>query len=461
MRKAISVCLALVLLLALAPAALADGDGAFTDVPEGAWYQSELDICVDAGLLKGKEAGRFDPDGSVTLAECVAIAARVYSLNEWDGMEFVQGEPWYQVYVDYALTKGILEEGEFAVYDVPATRRQFAGIMAHALQNASLARMSSVEDGAVPDVETGSPYYDEIYELYRAGILTGSEGGAFLPENTIARCEVAAIVARSVEPGLLRSIMLTKDGFFNCCAGGIGFNIPACFTRESADGIYGYLAAENGHTAAGLVILSQYLPVPGELFESMSGEIIRGIEESLSIEPVSEPVVTEGSTLGLPSVTMEFDAQLEGAGLMHYRVDVLMNTNSNMVVATILGYVYGCERDYMALYNEMLSTARVDESDFGSDVRPELAQIVAELYEFIADYTDLYARIQAGETITQEEMQAYEARVQELQAELDALDTGSFNEAELTLLLTVAFELASVEEEYPIPEFAEWAAQNQ
>ena len=57
--------------------------------------------------------------------------------------------------------------------------------------------INAVADNAIPDVKTGAAFAAEIYDFYRAGILTGSDqSGTFRPASSIQRCEVAAILVR-------------------------------------------------------------------------------------------------------------------------------------------------------------------------------------------------------------------------------------------------------------------------
>ena len=70
-------------------------------------------------------------------------------------------------------------------------------------------------DNAIPDVKTTDKFAPEIYEFYRAGILTGSDvKGAFHADSTIKRSEAAAILLRMFEEAARKSIALkyTKGG---------------------------------------------------------------------------------------------------------------------------------------------------------------------------------------------------------------------------------------------------------
>ena len=220
-KKLLSLFLAAVLACGLAPAALAAGmsnfgsvrrypTGKFTDVPASAWYAESVQTAYVLGLVEGVSDTAFNPEGSITIGSTVALAARLHSIYNTGSADFTQGSPWYQVYVDYAVANGTITPGQFADYNANATRRQFAGILAHALPEEELEAINEVEDGAIPDVADSSENYDEIYLLYRAGVLTGSDDkGTFAPETTIDRASVAAIVSRMAMRFQRESVTLT------------------------------------------------------------------------------------------------------------------------------------------------------------------------------------------------------------------------------------------------------------
>ena len=223
-RRIISAALVLALCLALLPTAAAAGAGlsnfktvntysgnTFSDVPAQAWYAGNVRTAYELDLVKGISDSRFNPSGNMTIAATVALACRLHSIYHTGTAEFVQGSPWYQVYVDYAVKNGIIRQNQFTNYNANATRRQFAAILAHALPETALEQKNTVDDGMIPDVAAGSASCDEIYLLYRAGVLTGNDAkGTFTPEATISRYGVAAIVSRMALPSLRQSITL-KD----------------------------------------------------------------------------------------------------------------------------------------------------------------------------------------------------------------------------------------------------------
>lgn len=58
----------------------------FVDVASADWFAPYVEVCVETGLMKGVGGGRFDPQGTVTLAQAATLAARIHHIkNGGDG----------------------------------------------------------------------------------------------------------------------------------------------------------------------------------------------------------------------------------------------------------------------------------------------------------------------------------------------------------------------------------------
>lgn len=184
-------------------------EGKFTDVPAGEWYAASVQNAFELDLVKGESDSRFAPNGSVNIAAAITLACRIHSIYYTGEANFVQGNPWYQVYVDYAIANGIIRAGEYTNMEAKATRVQYAAIMSKALPDSALPSINTVDDGVIPDVTTSAAHAADIYKLYRAGILTGSDTkGTFHPQSDIKRSEVAALVTRMADESLRKSVTL-------------------------------------------------------------------------------------------------------------------------------------------------------------------------------------------------------------------------------------------------------------
>ena len=185
--------------------------GQFSDVPTDQWFTNNVANAFSLGLMKGNSATTFNPYGDVTIAEAVAMAARIHSIYTTGSENFTQGTPWYQCYLDYAYQNKIIS---YAYYNCDvknkATRAQFAEIFAAALPDEALSIKNSVSDNAVPDVKMKDSYSAPVYKLYRAGILAGGDAkGTFSPGTFITRAECATIVARMADSDNRVSFSLT------------------------------------------------------------------------------------------------------------------------------------------------------------------------------------------------------------------------------------------------------------
>ena len=173
----------------------------FADVSKDKWYYQNVIEAFELALMKGNSDTVFNPEGNVSVVEAITMACRIHSIHATGTENFTQGNPWYQVYLDYALENGIISE-EMYSSDVTriATRAEFAEIFAKALPDIGLIEVNNVYDGDIPDVAAGASYYDAVYKLYRAGILNGSDDKkTFYPNNNISRAECAAIVSRMAD----------------------------------------------------------------------------------------------------------------------------------------------------------------------------------------------------------------------------------------------------------------------
>ena len=189
----------------------------FADVETNAWYADNVKAVCEFGLMEGKSASSFDPEGNMTTAEAVTVAARLHA--RWFGEEIPddpEAEAWYDRYVRYAADRGICDFRAKTGLDMAAqaNRRLFAHLTANALPDEALTKINRIDDGSLTDVSPQWDWGEAVYRLYRAGILTGSsaDGRTFDPSSPIRRSEVAAILSRTADPALRKNLTLLSDG---------------------------------------------------------------------------------------------------------------------------------------------------------------------------------------------------------------------------------------------------------
>ncbi|MBE6964852.1 MAG: hypothetical protein E7441_02315 [Ruminococcaceae bacterium] len=212
-KKIISLTLSVAMFLSVFPTTFATGGsltnfkkkntyvpGQFSDVAPGAWYENTVASAYETGLIKGSSETSFNPNGNITMAESLALASRIHNIYNGGSGEFTQGSPWYKVYVDYVVKNDIYElasQHSHSQLNANWSRENFIRCLSKAIPEEELNEINSIPDGSIPDVFWKN---DEIYSLYRAGIITGNdEKGTFNANSPIKRCEVATIVARLID----------------------------------------------------------------------------------------------------------------------------------------------------------------------------------------------------------------------------------------------------------------------
>ena len=187
------------------------GNMPFVDVPVSAWYADAVRDAWANGLIDGVDAAHFDPDGSLTVAQAIKLAAALHQRIENGTVTLKNGSPWYRSYLEYAVEHGVIEESYLgysaAALNAPVQRAEFAHILYGAAK--PYAAINEIGANALPDVKTGDRYADEIYALYRAGVLNGSDrSGTFYPTSLIRRSEAAAILIRAFDEEARRTLTL-------------------------------------------------------------------------------------------------------------------------------------------------------------------------------------------------------------------------------------------------------------
>ena len=151
-------------------------------------------------------------------AEFAVNDVNVKAINTYDknGKFAYNGSGWSESGVDYNI-----QSGSGGVIDAPAVisktvidNEATVDFGANTVFTRNVARKEKGEDyqfavSALNDVKATDKFAAEIYEFYRAGILTGSDAkGTFHADSTIRRSEVSAILNRMYDVSARQSIAL-------------------------------------------------------------------------------------------------------------------------------------------------------------------------------------------------------------------------------------------------------------
>lgn len=178
----------------------------FSDVRPDAWYYESVSEAYEKGLVAGKSAREFDPEGKVTRAEFLTVLSRMAGADATGtGAESpfsdVKETDWFFGYVGWGVSVGLVSgypDGTFAP-DAPISRAEAAALIARFSRIAGF-RLLPDPDAADPfsDVGRDDWFFDDVETVRRCAILFGKENGRFAPDDVSLRCELAALAVRIV-----------------------------------------------------------------------------------------------------------------------------------------------------------------------------------------------------------------------------------------------------------------------
>ena len=179
----------------------------FTDVPSNAWYANDVASVQQYGIINGTGNGKFSPNGTLTLAQAITMAARTYAHINCETIPTEEDSTWYAPYLRYADEKGICSMGEFGGnYNGDCSRFTMALLFERVVPAGTDMMRNEVYE--LPDLQYNTYTYP-VFHLYQLGVLTGSDKyGTFHPDKSITRAETAAILHRVLEPSARKTVTL-------------------------------------------------------------------------------------------------------------------------------------------------------------------------------------------------------------------------------------------------------------
>jgi len=184
--------------------------GQYSDVSASNTFVDNVRTAYELGIMQGQSGSYFGVKSNLTRLAALIIACRIHSIYN-TGTSVIESTytgTTQEKYLQYAKANGLYTL--FTDWSASVTRGEYALILGSALPDAALTAINTVADGSIPDVPATASYYNAVYRLYRAGILTGSDSlGTFYPSSYITRGAAAAIATRLASPALRRSVALS------------------------------------------------------------------------------------------------------------------------------------------------------------------------------------------------------------------------------------------------------------
>ena len=179
----------------------------FSDIQPSSWYYDDVMKIVDAGIMKGKSADTFDPDGKISNAEIAQILKNLQvpeNLGECPDYADITENAWYTANVKaygayFPLHWNKYKGSAYFWPDQPIDRCDFAYTM---LCGFGYSEEDIVDEyTALGNVPGGWRYYPE-YALQVAaskGIVSGYADGNLGDYDEVSRAQCAAILNRLIK----------------------------------------------------------------------------------------------------------------------------------------------------------------------------------------------------------------------------------------------------------------------
>ena len=176
--------------------------GRFRDVDDDSWYGANksniLRTVNELGIFLPDRFMRFNPDAKVTIGQVIRAAVMINRIyNGYYGL-LSENNGDYQVYADYAVSQGIIRQGEFTDLTKEATRQEMAYVFYGALPKSEFKQLKSIDE--ITDMDMGYRYYDCALVMAKSGIINLNNAHEYRPEDTATRVEAASIIDKLIYP---------------------------------------------------------------------------------------------------------------------------------------------------------------------------------------------------------------------------------------------------------------------
>ena len=105
----------------------------FPDVPTNQWYTGYVNVAYKRGIAAGYSPEWFLPHHPVSRAEAIKILLKAYDFGEyWPKMNHFNDVPrgaWYFHYIEYALSRGIIDQKAYFYPNSSISRAEVAKII--------------------------------------------------------------------------------------------------------------------------------------------------------------------------------------------------------------------------------------------------------------------------------------------------------------------------------------------
>ena len=174
---------------------------------ENHWSKDNVSFLAVRGVINGKSADRFDPDGKVTRAEFVKMLAGLaedvdFSQVKPMGFSDVKTGDWYAQFANWAASEGIVTgytDGTFRGNDY-ITREQMAAMIERFVAAAGDNLKIVNEKKTFTDSSAISPWaVNSVDKVCQYGLLNGNANGTIAPQADTTRAQAATVLVNYIK----------------------------------------------------------------------------------------------------------------------------------------------------------------------------------------------------------------------------------------------------------------------
>ena len=175
----------------------------FTDL-DGHWARDYIAVAVEQGLFAGTSDTTFSPDESMTRGMFVTVLGRLAQADtSTTATRFtdVKDSDYYAPYVAWAAENGIVQGATPTTFEPEraVSREEMATLLDRYCQFVQITLDSSKSVTFTDEAAISGYAKASVQAMAAAGLLVGTDKGAFEPQGTATRAEVATLLARFVQ----------------------------------------------------------------------------------------------------------------------------------------------------------------------------------------------------------------------------------------------------------------------
>jgi hypothetical protein len=172
------------------------------------WAKDTVEQLISLEAISGYKDGTFRPDNTITRAEFTKIF--ISSLG-FKPLAKTNVKHWAEPYIDEAVKRGYILNGEFDDVDQNITRGEIARMVIRSLDESCPDNMDKYTTQITDYSDIPSQYRDFILKAYVKGIVTGYPDGSFGANQTATRAEASTMIVRTLDESKRIVPELQKD----------------------------------------------------------------------------------------------------------------------------------------------------------------------------------------------------------------------------------------------------------